>query len=122
MMDETLFDVQIPPFTLQPLVENAIYHAFKNRKEGKIFVKVQRVNDKLVLLTEDNGCGMRKEQVKQLGKRIMQSEQGTGTALWNIYQRIHEIYGTEADFHIASTLDVGTKIMIQLPLKATRWE
>ncbi|MEQ6356936.1 sensor histidine kinase [Lysinibacillus sp. M3] len=121
-LDESLFDVQIPPFTLQPLVENAIYHAFKNRKEGKIDVKVQRINNKLVLLTEDNGCGMRKEQVKQLGKTIMQSEQGTGTALWNIYQRIHEIYGTDADFHISSTLDVGTKIMIQLPLKATRWE
>lgn len=121
-LDESLFDVQIPPFTLQPLVENAIYHAFKNRKEGKIDVKVQRINNKLLLLTEDNGCGMRKEQVKQLGKMIMQSEQGTGTALWNIYQRIHEIYGTDADFHISSTLDVGTKIMIQLPLKATRWE
>ncbi|MFC9542223.1 LytS/YhcK type 5TM receptor domain-containing protein [Lysinibacillus sp. NPDC056959] len=121
-LDESLFDVQIPPFTLQPLVENAIYHAFKYRKEGKIDVKVQRINNKLVLLTEDNGCGMRKEQVKQLGKTIMQSEQGTGTALWNIYQRIHEIYGTDADFHISSTLDVGTKIMIQLPLKATRWE
>ncbi|MEY9975575.1 two-component system sensor histidine kinase LytS [Lysinibacillus sp. RC79] len=121
-LDESLFDVQIPPFTLQPLVENAIYHAFKNRKEGKIDVKVQRINNKLLLSTEDNGCGMRKEQVKQLGKTIMQSEQGTGTALWNIYQRIHEIYGTEADFHISSTLDVGTKIMIQLPLKATRWE
>jgi len=121
-LDESLFDVQIPPFTLQPLVENAIYHAFKNRKEGKIDVKVQRINNKLLLLTEDNGCGMREEQVKQLGKTIMQSEQGTGTALWNIYQRIHEIYGTEADFHISSTLDVGTKIMIQLPLKATRWE
>lgn len=121
-LDESLFDVQIPPFTLQPLVENAIYHAFKNRKEGKIDVKVQRINNKLLLLTEDNGCGMRKEQVKQLGKTIMQSEQGTGTALWNIYQRIHEIYGTDADFHISSTLDVGTKIMIQLPLKATRWE
>lgn len=121
-LDESLFDVQIPPFTLQPLVENAIYHAFKNRKEGKIDVKVQRNNNKLLLLTEDNGCGMRKEQVKQLGKTIMQSEQGTGTALWNIYQRIHEIYGAEADFHISSTLDVGTKIVIQLPLKATRWE
>ncbi|MGE7691528.1 LytS/YhcK type 5TM receptor domain-containing protein [Lysinibacillus sp. NPDC097214] len=121
-LDESLFDVQIPPFTLQPLVENAIYHAFKNRKEGKIDVKVQRINNKLLLLTEDNGCGMRKEQIKQLGKTIMQSEQGTGTALWNIYQRIHEIYGTEADFHISSRLDVGTKIMIQLPLKATRWE
>ncbi len=121
-LDESLFDVQIPPFTLQPLVENAISHAFKNRKEGKIYVKVQQINNKLLLLTEDNGCGMRKEQVKQLGKTIMQSEQGTGTALWNIYQRIHEIYGTEADFHISSTLDVGTKILIQLPLKATRWE
>ncbi|MFJ7731799.1 LytS/YhcK type 5TM receptor domain-containing protein [Lysinibacillus sp. NPDC097231] len=121
-LDESLFDVQIPPFTLQPLVENAISHAFKNRKEGKINVKVQQINNKLLLLTEDNGCGMRKEQVKQLGKTIMQSEQGTGTALWNIYQRIHEIYGTEADFHISSTLDVGTKILIQLPLKATRWE
>ncbi len=121
-LDESLFDVQIPPFTLQPLVENAIYHAFKNRKEGKIDVKVQRINNKLLLLTEDNGCGMREEQIKQLGKTIMQSEQGTGTALWNIYQRIHEIYGSDADFHISSTLDVGTKIMIQLPLKATRWE
>jgi len=42
--------------------------------------------------------------------------------LWNIYQRIYEIYGSDADFQIVSTLDVGTKIMIQLPLKATRWE
>lgn len=121
-IDETLYDVQIPPFTLQPLVENAIYHAFKNSKAGKIYVKVQRRDNQLLLITEDNGCGMRKEQVLQLGKSIMESEQGTGTALWNIYQRIHEIYGKEANFHISSTLDVGTKIQIQLPLKATRWE
>lgn len=121
-IDETLYDVQIPPFTLQPLVENAIYHAFKNRKAGTIYVKVQRRDHQLVLIAEDNGCGMRKEQVLQLGKSIMESERGTGTALWNIYQRIHEIYGKEANFQISSTLDVGTKIQIQLPLKATRWE
>ena len=121
-IDETLLDVQIPPFTLQPLVENAIYHAFKNGKAGKIIVKVQRKDHQLVLIAEDNGCGMRKEQVLKLGKTIMKSEQGTGTALWNIYQRIHEIYGKEASFQISSTLDVGTKIQIQLPLKATRWE
>lgn len=121
-IDETLLDVQIPPFTLQPLVENAIYHAFKNGKAGKIIVKVQQKDHQLVLIAEDNGCGMRKEQVLKLGKSIMKSEKGTGTALWNIYQRIHEIYGKEAIFQISSTLDVGTKIQIQLPLKATRWE
>lgn len=121
-IDDTLLDVQIPPFTLQPLVENAIYHAFKNGKAGKIIVKVQQKDHQLVLIAEDNGCGMRKEQVLKLGKSIMKSEQGTGTALWNIYQRIHEIYGKEASFQISSTLDVGTKIQIQLPLKATRWE
>lgn len=121
-IDETLLDVQIPPFTLQPLVDNAIYHAFKNGKAGKIIVKVQQKDHQLVLIAEDNGCGMRKEQVLKLGKSIMKSEQGTGTALWNIYQRIHEIYGKEASFQISSTLDVGTKIQIQLPLKATRWE
>ena len=54
-IDETLLDVQIPPFTLQPLVDNAIYHAFKNGKAGKIIVKVQQKDHQLVLIAEDNG-------------------------------------------------------------------
>ncbi|MEG1892236.1 MAG: histidine kinase, partial [Clostridia bacterium] len=59
-VDETLMQVLIPNFILQPIVENAIEHGLKNsRKANRILtICVSRREDMLALCVEDNGVGM----------------------------------------------------------------
>ena len=53
--------------TLQPLVENAIYHGLKTRKEkGNIYVKGWSENELIHLLIEDDGVGMSEEKIKEV--------------------------------------------------------
>jgi two-component system sensor histidine kinase LytS len=54
-----------------------------------------------------------------IGKETVHSDEGTGTALWNIKKRIEELYGQEGSFTIVGGQDCGTKVSITLPLT---WE
>jgi two-component system sensor histidine kinase LytS len=113
--------VLIPPFTLQPLVENAIRHAFAGRKQGKVKVTAYTDRNKMMLTTEDNGKGIPEDLIQSLGKESVQSQEGTGTALWNIQKRIQELYGMEGSFLIKSEQDSGTKVTMTLPLTQNKW-
>jgi len=108
--------VMVPPFTLQPLVENAIRYAFPKAKSGTVLVRAFQEGENMVLLTEDNGKGISTELLGTLGNQTVDSSGGTGTALWNIKKRIEEIYGQTASFQIESNLNKGTKVSITLPL------
>lgn len=108
--------VLVPPFTLRPLVENAIRYAFPKAKSGTVLVRAFQEGENMVLLTEDNGKGISAEPLGTLGNQTVDSSAGTGTALWNIKKRIEEIYGQTASFQIESNLNKGTKVSITLPL------
>ncbi len=123
-IEPLLEQVLIPPFTLQPLVENAIRHSFSkpfDKKNGIVTVRAFKENDRVVLMAEDNGKGISSELVDSLGKQAVTSIEGTGTALYNIKKRMSEIYGEEASFQIESQLGSGTKVIIQLPLNHISW-
>ncbi|WHY74852.1 sensor histidine kinase [Fictibacillus enclensis] len=120
-IEPQLNHVLIPPFTLQPLVENAIRHAFSSKKQGNVKVTAYMDQDKMMLTTEDNGKGIPADLIQSLGKESVQSAEGTGTALWNIRKRIQEIYGMEGSFLIQSEQDAGTKVTMTLPLTQNKW-
>ncbi len=115
-----LEDVLIPPFTLQPLVENAVRYAFPNRK-GQISIRVFQENGQMILVTEDNGIGMPQKLLDCLGKQAVKSAEGTGTGLFNICKRIEEIYGKEGSFRIENVPAGGTKVVIAVPLQNEKW-
>jgi len=115
-IEPSLRNVMIPPFTLQPLVENSIRHAFSREKKLKVVVSAYKDKRKMILLTEDNGKGIPSDLLKTIGNETVQSKEGTGTALWNIKKRIEEIYGQKENFQIESNLGLGTKVYITLPL------
>ncbi|WP_088015025.1 sensor histidine kinase [Gottfriedia acidiceleris] len=108
--------VQIPPFTLQPLIENSIRHAFSKEKKLKVSVQAYEFNNDMILITEDNGKGISPELLNTIGNETIQSKEGTGTALWNIKKRIEEIYGEKEYFQIKSDQNTGTKVSIKIPL------
>lgn len=120
-IEPALQKVLIPPFTLQPLVENAIRYAFPKVKTGTVKVRAYEEEGRMILLTEDDGKGIPAELLGTLGNQTVASPGGTGTALWNIKKRIEEIYGQQASFQITSKLDNGTRVSIKLPLTMQKW-
>ncbi|MDE3837852.1 sensor histidine kinase [Bacillus methanolicus] len=119
-IDPSLKKVYVPPFTLQPLVENAIRHAFAKSKKGEVTIKGWSENGKMILTTDDNGRGVPPELLSSLGNTTIKSSNGTGTALWNIKKRIEEIFGPDGAFIIESEPEAGTKVTITLPLVQTK--
>lgn len=107
-IDERLLDHQIPPFTIQPLVENAIVHGINNRKGiGVIRLAVkEELNDGKLharITVEDNGVGLETVRLHSHGEHA-------GMALRNIEQRLNYHYGREHPLEIESKPGEGTKI------------
>ncbi|UHA76211.1 sensor histidine kinase [Paenibacillus sp. 481] len=123
-IDPALEKVAVPPFTLQPLVENAIRHAFgKGNRHGRghVTIRAFKQQEHMVLITEDDGKGIVPDLLQTLGKHAVKSIEGTGTALHNISKRIEELYGQDASFQIESELGAGTKVVIMLPINQNKW-
>ncbi|MGF9712509.1 MULTISPECIES: LytS/YhcK type 5TM receptor domain-containing protein [Paenibacillus] len=107
-IDEHVLDRQIPPFTIQPLVENAIVHGIANAgRPGVIQVRVKEEQNGEELQTrisvEDDGVGLKAGGLKR-------QEEHAGMALRNIEQRLSYHYGNERPLEIDSKPGEGTKI------------
>ncbi|MFP7493029.1 sensor histidine kinase [Terribacillus saccharophilus] len=106
----------VPPFLLQPLVENSVKHGFRDTEaDGKIAVSIKRKDTSISISVLDNGHGMEPHKLNQAGQQTVESLTGTGTALMNIRERLEGIYNHEATLLISSKKDEGTTIHIQLP-------
>lgn len=113
-IDEQALSCKILPFLLQPLVENAVRHGFKEDPEDCIIViSAFFQQNHLLLSVSDNGMGMPKEKILAITKGAS-SEYGTG--LNNINQRLSAAYGT--DLSISGTTNIGTTISIKIPIRS----
>ncbi len=104
--------------TLQPLVENAIYHGMEFMDGGgEILVKAERDGERLCITIADNGLGMTAEQVQGLltGKTRSASGKGSGIGVKNVNERIRLYFGEDFGLDIRSEPDEGTEILIRLP-------
>ncbi|MDH7447568.1 tetratricopeptide repeat protein [Aquimarina sp. 2201CG14-23] len=64
VIDSSLF--KIPPMLIQPFIENAIEHGFKNQKDNKeIDVLLTYTNKELRCVIKDNGIGIAANQVQE---------------------------------------------------------
>jgi two-component system sensor histidine kinase LytS len=106
----------IPPLTLQPIVENAIKHGIKNKESDcRIKITIKKRNRSTYVKVEDNGHGMESERASQIGKSPIPSETGTGLALYNVNRRLTMMFGEEAALKIKSEQDTGTEIAFSIP-------
>ena len=108
-----LSEMPIPPFLLQPLVENAVKHAMP--AEGKLMISItsQIDNDDIILIVADNGIGMDETQCNRIYEA--ESKTGLGIAVKNIRDRMLGYYGPEAKMLISSELGRGTSISLRFP-------
>ena len=118
---------QIPPLTLQPIVENSIHYGLaKKTGRGAIVITGFLTQLHLILQIRDDGVGMEAGDLDKLREKLrcakgisagVQEEirSGTGIALMNVHQRIQLLYGEEYGLEIISMPNIGTQVDVILP-------
>lgn len=106
--------------TLQPIVENAIYHGIKNKENGgSIIIKGNMDGKFLSFLISDTGVGMEAEAVTKLNERMQENkisyeECENGFGLYNVNRRIKLYCGEESGITVESQIEEGTKVHIRM--------
>lgn len=108
----------LPKLTLQPLVENALYHGIKNRRrKGFIRVTGRAENERLIILeVADDGAGMTEERLEAVRASLAEGRR-EGFGLRTVNQRIQILFGEEYGLTVESTPDVGTRIIVTIPMQ-----
>ena len=114
-IDPKTKETLIPPLTLQPLVENAINHGFKDKDEQcHLDISIQRQADDVEFIITDNGHGIPEARLKLLTHQEVPSANGTGIAVYNVSRRLMMVYGDSARIHIQSKVMQGTCIQFKI--------
>ncbi len=143
-ISEDILGYNIQKLTLQPVVENAIYHGIKNKRGGgKIRVEGYLVEDRpeeIEFRIIDNGIGMKEEELERLrelisGKKEVALQAGAdeagagselsvspvskevnGFGMANVEKRIEMMYGSGYGMTVDSTYGEGTTVTIRIPV------
>ncbi len=116
-VDPALANGLIPKLTLQPLVENAIYHGIKpKRGKGTVTVTGRLDGGTVTLRVADTGAGMTGEDLHRL-RHQLENDEATGFGLISAYKRLQLMYGKDCRFTIESELGQGTAITIAFPFR-----
>lgn len=118
-VDQRLYDYMILKLTLQPIVENALYHGIKNKRgKGMIRVLGELADDRMVFQVIDNGAGLSPAVLKRLRASIKRFDGGpkSGFGLANVNERIKITYGESYGIDFDSVEGEGTTVTITLPL------
>lgn len=121
-IDKVLYDYQILKLTLQPLVENALYHGIKHKRtKGHISIYGEKEGGELRLVVRDDGAGMEEKELEQIRDEIQrpceETEKGFGLA--NVNERIRVYFGTGYGMAIESEKNKGTVVEIRIPAVKT---
>ena len=108
-IQEDAEDILIPRFTLQPIVENAIFHGIEPKGTGAIAIVAESFGDYCTIMVADNGIGFDKSSERKQGDGVFRN-----IGLDNIRQRLEYTYHDDASLEIKSRTGVGTVCMIKI--------
>ncbi|MCD9023523.1 cache domain-containing sensor histidine kinase [Cohnella silvisoli] len=113
---EEIMHYCIMKLTIQPLVENSIYHGLKPRmSRGVILIRGYLEVNKIIIEISDNGVGISEEKLQQLMKGKEATDSSTSFGLMSVNERLKLQFGDEFGINIESEVGIGTRIKISLP-------
>ena len=127
--DREAYSCLIPKLSLQPIVENAIFHGLETKPDkGKVTIRVEMTEKNVIIIVSDDGVGIGREELERMRDSLKTSrketdqegkspgERGNGIALTNVSQRIKLIFGEDYGLNLYSTKGIGTDVEIILPI------
>ncbi len=117
---EELTSFLIIKMTLQPVVENALYHGIKNKRGGgRIVISGREEGNYIFLSVKDDGIGMKEEELSYLKGIISGSNKpsadNAGFGMSNVAERMRLNYGSRCGIKVSSEYEKGTEVEIFIP-------
>ena len=113
----------VPRLLLQPLIENAVFHGVVplEGRQGRIQIQIDRRENSLRVVVEDDGIGMSAETLEQLRTQLAHlpeemPEKHIG--LLNVAIRLHLMYPASPPVSVESAADVFTRFTLLIPLES----
>lgn len=121
---EELHTVLIPKMTLQPLVENSIYHGIrvKEGKKGKVEITVQKNGEDITIFVSDSGTGMGSGEIEEMNRSISVHDDSFGYGVRNVNKRIELMFGRPYGLKFTANDNGGITVVIRLPFRRTQDE
>ena len=102
---------------IQPLIENSYLHGILPSKEtGEIKVKINRVNDKLLIEVIDNGVGIPSDKLKEIKSYLKSDAPKDHIGLSNVDKKIKLMFGNDYGLRIDDNYINGARIIVEQPL------
>ncbi|WP_423334949.1 sensor histidine kinase [Neobacillus sp. 19] len=116
--EKELKNVRVPKLIVQPLVENALIHGFKNQEAGVLNIIIEKDQSDICIIVTDNGMGMEDELVKRINEELTYKDTYSALksiGLLNVNQRIKSEFGEAYGLKLISKIQKGTSVIITLP-------
>jgi two-component system sensor histidine kinase LytS len=113
-IDPRLLKVLIPPFSLQPLVENAVQHGLHSSpRAGRVRLLVRPLGGWLELSVSDDGQGVSSTEVE----KVFFAERPRIHALVLLRRRLQGLFGRSFQLEVRSEVGQGTTVTLRIPLR-----
>ncbi len=111
-IDENLNHFIIPKLSIQPLVENSIYHGLKeSERSGTIIITTEEKDGNIHITVFDNGAGIKKEKLPSL----LMEEKTDSFGIKNVDTRLKLYFGIDYGLTIESEYGTYTRITMIIP-------
>ena len=119
-VDACYDDVKIPKMTLQPLIENSIYHGIrvKEGKRGVVEIRIRQEDSDVWIVVADSGTGMSQEEIDEMNQSISVYDESFGYGVRNVNKRIEIMFGPKYGLHFRKNEHEGVSVEIHLPREA----
>lgn len=115
---DDVLENKISKMAIQPFIENSCVHGIEGKiGNGMITLTVIKVEDKLEIMIEDNGCGIPLERLDEIRNGLLKAGdlKGANIGIRNVCNRLKLFYGNEFEFNIKSIENEGTQVYIKIP-------
>jgi two-component system, LytTR family, sensor kinase len=104
--------VRLPPFLVQPLVENAVKHG-KAERPLRLFVRARVRRGRLRVTVRDDGRGIAREVIERVLEPGVSAGEGTGLGLASVHHRLTAFYGEGVKLR---SFPFGTVVRLEVPV------
>jgi len=114
-IEQVFTQTKIPRFSLQPIVENAIFHGIRPKGQGHIILSAVFDDDDVLVTVTDDGVGMSKEAIMKFKEEAPDSDTILNLGLRNVDSRLRYAFGEDYGLSITSEDGKFTTVSLRVP-------